>query len=121
MLHFFYKTTGFEPPSHILGLVLKFRIISDELKSVISDELNFNGSNIQLVMILYWFSYIIISKYVYINTIQYNMYSTNIIPHVYIYVYIDSTEVLIEIYLVTCPMVASLVEGGGACAPQGEV
>ena len=45
------------------------------------------------------------------------MYSTNIIPHIYIY----STEVLIEIYLVTCPMVASLVEGGGACAPQGEV
>ena len=65
---FFYKTTGFEPRSHILGLVLKFRSVSDELKSVISDELNFNGSSIQLVMILYWLSYIIIINFMY----QYN-------------------------------------------------
>ena len=62
MLHVFYRTTGFEPPSHILGLVLKFRIINDELKSVISHELNINASNIQLVIILYWFSYIIVIK-----------------------------------------------------------
>ena len=36
------KKTGFEAPSHILGLVLKFRVI---------DQLNFNGNNILSMMI----------------------------------------------------------------------